>query len=550
MASSSQAVTPEGIRDGDATALAALVEHRANAVLVYCEAVCAPAGVERAAAEAFARFRAAVAAAEDPRSLDPGTLLLGATRHAAASMTIIPTSPADGGLRRKLAAGRGSGASETCALIPGLLAARAEGALSSADRERLARHLERHPPCRALADAADRAEAAYASPPPRMVPIGALTEIMLALTAAAPITAAPGPELDFAEVSFAETAPESEAESKPAEQDPDPPSGEQRTEPEIVAEPQYGELPTEPEIVVEPPHGEPQTEPEIVVEPPHGEPPTEPEIVVEPPHGEPPTEPELQAGPQYGESQTNAAQTEPPPVAALTPETMPPVLPAVVMDEVDAPPRADPNHTVVLPPTAAIALPTTAVGVAHPRPTRRHLHLLSHGVLYRYVLPGAFIAAALLAAMGVAGVFSSDERPPAAAVPATTGAPVAPPVDAPPVVPPKTGVAAAERAALAAERRTRRQRAAAAKRRRALVAAKAAPSTTQTETTPPAATDPDPAPPPTPAPTPTQRRAPRQTSTAEKEPPAASSSALPDTGSATTPSADPGVFEGTPPPAP
>jgi len=487
--SSQAAVTPEGIRDGDPAALAALVERRANAVLAYCEAVCASSAAERATAEAFARFRAAVAAAEDPRSLDPGALLLDATRHAAASLTVTPTPTADNGLRRKLGAGRGPGASETCALIPGLLAARAEGALSTADQERLARHLERHPACRALADAVDRAEADYASPPSRMVPIGTLSEIMLALTAAAPMIAAPGAELDFADVAFVEAATvDPELESEPVAE-PGPQHEERRTEPEL--------------------QGEPQPEPD---------------------------------------------QVEQTLVAAIAPEPTTTVFRAVAVDEVDEPPGTDANHTGVLPPAAAIAMPAAAGGVAHPRPTRRHLHLpsptLSHGVLYHYVLPGAFIAAALLAAMGVAGVFSADERPPAAASPVINNAPVAPPAGAPPVTP-RTGVDAEERTALAAERRARREQAAAASRR-ARETAQATSPTTQTETTPPAVVvpdlEPEPAPAPTPAPTP--RRTPPQTSTAEKEPPAESSSALPDEGTATTPSADPGVFEGTPPAAP
>jgi hypothetical protein len=483
---SQSAVTPEGVRDGVPAALAALVEHRANAVLAYCEAVCSPATVERAAAEAFARFRAAVAAAEDPRSLNPGALLLSATRHAAASMTIAPTPPPDGGLRRKLGAGRGLGASETCALIPGLLAARAEGALSPADEERLARHLERHSACRALADAVERAEGDYASPPSRIVPIGALTEIMLALTAAAPITAAPEMELDFAEVVLPATEPA-----------PDP-----------------------------------QTAPEP-------EPPLAPPVQPAPP----PEPPPVQSAPQPYQP------FEPPTAAALEPDPTTTVFQAVVVDEVDEHP-GETDPTVVLPP-AAIAPRSAAGGVAHPRPPHRHLHLPGttgdHGVVYHYVVPGLVVAAALVAAMGVAGVFASDDRQPAAASPITTSAPVAPPAGAPPVTP-EPSVDAEERSALAAERRTRRERAAAVTRRRARTAAESPTPTTQTKTTPPAAVSPGPKRGPTPVPTP--RRAPPQTSTAEKESPAKSSSALPDTGSATTPSADPGVFEGTPPPAP
>ncbi len=491
---SQSAVTPDGIRDGAPAALAALVEHRANAVLAYCEAVCAPPEAERAAAEAFARFRAAVAAAEDPRSLNPGALLLSATRHAAASMTITATPPAEGGLRRRLGAGRGLGPSETCALIPGLLAARAEGALNAADEERLARHLERHSACRALADAVERAEGDYASPPSGIVPIGALTEIMLALTAAAPITAAPEMELDFAEVVLPATKP---------------------GEPEPYAPP------------VPEPAPDPQTAPEP--EPPPVQSAPEPELP--PVQNAPPPEPPF----------------DPPTAAALEPDPTTTVFQAVVVDELDEHPGDETDPTVVLPP-AAIAPRSAAGGVAHPRPPHRHLHLPGttgkHGVVYHYVVPGVVVAAALVAAMGVAGVFASDDRQPAATSPITTSAPVAPPAGAPPVTP-EPSVDTEERSALAAERRTRRVRAAAATRRRAREAAKPASLTTQTETTQPAAVIPAPEPQPTPAPTP--RRAPPQTSTAEKRPPADSSSALPDTGTATTPSADPGVFEATPP---
>ncbi len=198
MATTQALVTPTGIRDGDAGAFAALVERRGNAVLAYCEAVCPPGLAARAAAEAFARFRGAVAAAEDPGTLVPETLLLGATRHAAASLTEPPPAAATRArLRRR---GTQGGASETCTLVPGLLAARAQRALGPADQERLAQHLERHDACRGLAADQQRAEAAYAAPPQRTVPIGALSEIMAALATAAPITAAPRERLTFGEV--------------------------------------------------------------------------------------------------------------------------------------------------------------------------------------------------------------------------------------------------------------------------------------------------------------------------------------------------------------
>ena len=245
MASSPQpAVTPTGIRDGDPAALAALVERRANAVLAYCEAVCPPAVAERAAAEAFARFRAAVAAAVAPRGLDPEELLLGATRHAAASLTAMPApAPAAGRLRRAFA--RGDVPQDACAQLPGRLAERAEGHLSADDTALMTAHLTRHPACRALADAVDRAEAAYASPPSRTVPIGALTEIMLALTAAAPITAAPAAALELTRVPVAdEVAPAPDAQAVEAAPEPEP---ETEPDPESAAEPDGTVAAAEPE---------------------------------------------------------------------------------------------------------------------------------------------------------------------------------------------------------------------------------------------------------------------------------------------------------------
>src|SRR5260221_13829297 len=80
------AVTPAGVRDGDPAALAGLCARRGPAGLAYCEELCSPELAARAAAEAFARFRAAVVAADDPAALDPEGVLLGATRRATAAL--------------------------------------------------------------------------------------------------------------------------------------------------------------------------------------------------------------------------------------------------------------------------------------------------------------------------------------------------------------------------------------------------------------------------------------------------------------------------------
>jgi Putative zinc-finger len=156
-ASSEKGVTPQGVRAGDPAALQALVDRRGPAVIAFCTQVCGPPAADRAAAEAFARFRAAVRDAPDIKSLEPEALLRGATRHAAASMARQPSGPPPHGKLRS----RGT---ETCVHVPTMLAARANGALGPADLERLARHLDRCERCNALAEIFRRAELAYQDP--------------------------------------------------------------------------------------------------------------------------------------------------------------------------------------------------------------------------------------------------------------------------------------------------------------------------------------------------------------------------------------------------
>src|SRR3954464_7887399 len=132
-------VTAQGVRDGDRAALSALVERRGAAVLAYCEAVAEPGRGLEAAGEALARFRREVRAAAEPRALDPEALLLSSTRRAAAARAPKPAAP-HGLVARRLGA--------TCPLVPELLAVRADGNLTAADRLRLTRHLERCEGCR------------------------------------------------------------------------------------------------------------------------------------------------------------------------------------------------------------------------------------------------------------------------------------------------------------------------------------------------------------------------------------------------------------------
>jgi hypothetical protein len=208
------AITPQGVRAGDPAALAALCERRGRAVLAYCREVCEPADAAPAAAEALARFRAAVWAAGDAPELEPETLLLGATRHAAAASARRPAEPR---ATRRIV---GRAHTEVCAQVPALIVARAESLLGAADQDRLARHLERCSSCRETEAAFRRAERAYgASSHPQLD--SATTALLLgALAEAAPIEPAPVEELPA-------PAPQPLA--------PEPPA------PEVVAEPDAGQ---------------------------------------------------------------------------------------------------------------------------------------------------------------------------------------------------------------------------------------------------------------------------------------------------------------------
>jgi hypothetical protein len=182
------AVTPEGVRAGDPVALAALVERRGGAVLAYAREVSSPADAPLAAAEALARFRAAVYASGDAADLDPERLLLSATRHASAARARPPAEA--GGARRIL----GRGHSETGARMPSLIVARAENLLSDADLDRLGRHLERCPTCRATEAAFRRAERAYVATTHAPLDSATTALFLSAIADAAPIEgAAPVP---------------------------------------------------------------------------------------------------------------------------------------------------------------------------------------------------------------------------------------------------------------------------------------------------------------------------------------------------------------------
>ncbi|MCW2997468.1 MAG: hypothetical protein JWN65_1017 [Solirubrobacterales bacterium] len=513
---SQAAVTPEGVRDGDPAVLTALVARRGPAVLAFCEAVCEPAVAPRAVAEAFARFRALVATVEDAGGVDPEQFLLGATRHAAASMA---RHPSDGrGVLRVL--GRGA-SPETYAALPALLAARADSMLGAEDLERLSRLLERSPGCREVEAAFRRAERGYRSPPERPVSGETITLIIAAMQAAAPVAGGfeivPQPVPEKAEAVAPEAAPEPEPEPEP--------------------EPDAAEAATVDVTADAAPSGD---EPDLA----------DAEIVL--PDPEPPT--------AVFEAVTDSAAFEAPDAAGegtlaeqagTAPE--PHDAPAPVDEPAPFLPHDEPGtgqHDALHPTVPAVQpalLPLHEAGVALTAPPRGRrrlsppslphgggLHLprrgrgaapdgadasgpADHGPVYQLLLPAVAIIIAVLVMLAIAGVFGGADPAPAVIVaptasvtPTTTGV-----ASGTPALPSGTDAAAIEAARRAAVRRRAAARRVAASKQ---TAPAAAPATSATTTTSTATTSPvrpaAPAQAATPAPSPRPAAKPQRTSTA------------------------------------
>lgn len=162
-------MTPAGVRDGDPYALVGLCDRRGPAVLAYCEIVAGRG--ERgaaAAADAFGSFRAGVVATADLTGLNPESLLVSATRHAAA--------------RHAAADVPGQ-----CARVPVLLAARADRSITLADHDWLQEHLATCWACRAPVARFEAADRAYREPPATPLAAELMNRIVEAMTAAAPV---------------------------------------------------------------------------------------------------------------------------------------------------------------------------------------------------------------------------------------------------------------------------------------------------------------------------------------------------------------------------
>jgi sortase A len=139
--------------------LAAFYDRRAAAALAYCSRLCAPEAIADAVEAAFARVFDAAAAGErlDDDALD--ARLRSAVRSESARRASAATAgmPARRLLERLADSNRGG----ACNLMPALLAARAEGALSDADVDRMQQHLRRCAECRTAEQRFDEAERSF-----------------------------------------------------------------------------------------------------------------------------------------------------------------------------------------------------------------------------------------------------------------------------------------------------------------------------------------------------------------------------------------------------
>jgi len=182
------AVTPAGVRDGEPGALAGLCAARGPSVLAYCRHVAGDADAGAAAADAFARFRAAVVATDELSGLDPEALLLDATRSAAASRAA-------------------SSLPETCAAVPALLGARASRTIASGELELLEQHLQACWTCRAAVARFKAAERAYRDPPDPAMDPAIIAQIIAAMADAVPAPQARPPAAPSANGHAAPAAP-------------------------------------------------------------------------------------------------------------------------------------------------------------------------------------------------------------------------------------------------------------------------------------------------------------------------------------------------------
>ena len=219
------AITPQGVRDGAPAVLAALATRRGPAVLAFAGEVVEPSYVVRAAADAFARFRAEVADPAGSVDAHPDALLLRAARRAV--LDLVTRGPDLG-----------------CGPAAALLIARAERTIMARDEALLERHLESCDHCRDVADRLAVADRAYREAEETPLEPSTLAPLVAALAAAAPVRLEPPPALPEPAVRpsgrIAPTTPhgvdDPPASEGPTAEEEEPPPAEEESEPAAAEE--------------------------------------------------------------------------------------------------------------------------------------------------------------------------------------------------------------------------------------------------------------------------------------------------------------------------
>jgi len=180
-------ITPQGLRNGDPDALAALCDRRGAAVFAYCERAAGSEAAVGAAAEAFGQFRRAIMPAGVLSGKDHAeTLLRSATRRCALVHAEAASAGRDGD--------EGNGGTGECDGQEAALLVYVEDTLAAAEREVVAGHVRECGTCAAVLRRLQDAEAAFNVKPGTALPVPVAREILTALARAAPVTAHGGDE--------------------------------------------------------------------------------------------------------------------------------------------------------------------------------------------------------------------------------------------------------------------------------------------------------------------------------------------------------------------
>ena len=175
------AITQGKLRDGEPDALAALCQRRGPAVFAYCAQVAGREHAVAATGDAFARFRAAVAA---PRELTPSeaeALLRTVTRRAATARGVDP------GARLPEPGADRCGTREHW-----LLSYVEDDEFTDDERAQIAAHISGCPACRHVLHRIREGEQAYDEPPSQSLPLRVVDAAVGGLVSGSPVHAYSG----------------------------------------------------------------------------------------------------------------------------------------------------------------------------------------------------------------------------------------------------------------------------------------------------------------------------------------------------------------------